>query len=218
MARMARIITSLLLGFLAPLAIFAGGNSEEMNNGSSRPVDGDGTERTVREDADIDKSVLKHLSPVERELVENYGADDEFPVALSEEEWRERLDTFQYHILREKGTERAFTGPLNENKEGGTYYSAATGQPLFHSDTKYDSGTGWPSFYRPIEADAVRYIVDRSFGMVRIEVVDSLSGSHLGHVFTDGPEPTGLRYCLNSASLIFVPEGEDPPPLITDEL
>ncbi|MFW6228854.1 MAG: peptide-methionine (R)-S-oxide reductase MsrB [Alkalispirochaeta sp.] len=151
-------------------------------------------------------------------MVENYGADDEFPVTLSEEEWRERLDTFQYHILREKGTERAFTGPLNENKEGGTYYSAATGQPLFHSDTKYDSGTGWPSFYRPIEADAVRYIVDRSFGMVRIEVVDSLSGSHLGHVFTDGPEPTGLRYCLNSASLIFVPEGEDPPPLITDEL
>ncbi|MFA7567469.1 MAG: peptide-methionine (R)-S-oxide reductase MsrB, partial [Alkalispirochaeta sp.] len=104
------------------------------------------------------------------------------------------------------------------NKEAGTYYSAATGEPLFSSEAKFDSGTGWPSFFQPLKPDAVRYHVDKSYGMVRVEVVDSLSGSHLGHVFTDGPEPTGLRYCLNSASLVFVPEGEEPPPLITDEL
>jgi methionine-R-sulfoxide reductase len=215
---MARMTMSLLLGFLVTAAMFAGGNGEENHDGAGRPGGSGVTEGTSREDADIDKAVLKYLSPVERELVENYAAEEDFPVTLSEEEWRERLDTFRYHVLREKGTERAFSGSLYENKEQGTYYSAATGQPLFHSDTKYESGTGWPSFYQPIEADAVRYVVDTSFGMVRIEVVDSLSGSHLGHVFTDGPEPTGLRYCLNSASLIFVPEGEDPPPLITEEL
>jgi len=215
---MARMTLSLLLGFLVSAAVFAGGMGEDTDAGADRSGDTDVTDGTSREDADIDKAVLKYLSPVERELVENYAAGEEFPVTLSEEEWRARLDTFQYHVLREKGTERAFTGALYENKEQGTYYSAATGQPLFHSDTKYESGTGWPSFYQPIEADAVRYVVDTTFGMVRIEVVDSLSGSHLGHVFTDGPEPTGLRYCLNSASLIFVPDGEDPPPLITDEL
>lgn len=137
-----------------------------------------------------------------------------FPVRLTEAEWRSRLTPEQYYILREAGTERAFTGKLNSNTRRGTYYSAATGQPLFHSDHKYDSGTGWPSFTQAIEPDAVAYIWDTGFFMRRIEVVDSLSGSHLGHVFNDGPQPTGQRYCINSAALIFVPEGEEAPPIL----
>lgn len=132
----------------------------------------------------------------------------DFPVKMSEEEWRALLDPFIYNILREAGTEQAFTGRYDDFYEKGTYYSAATGQPLFGSDTKYKSGTGWPSFQEPISNDAVVLNVDKRYGMVRVEVVDSLSGSHLGHVFEDGPDPGGLRYCLNSASLIFVADGE----------
>ncbi len=141
----------------------------------------------------------------------------DWPVRLSQDEWRKRLSPLQYHVLREKGTERAFTGEYDKNHSEGTYYSAATGQPLFSSKAKFDSGTGWPSFYEPISPDAVKYIRDESYGMVRIEVVDSLSGSHLGHVFPDGPEPTGLRYCMNSASLLFVPEGGKPPEILRGE-
>jgi methionine-R-sulfoxide reductase len=141
-----------------------------------------------------------------------YQDGEEIPLEmqLSDEEWQQRLSPEQYNVLREKGTERAFTGKYWDNKQKGTYYSAASGQPLFSSETKYESGTGWPSFYQPIDPDAVTYIRDGKFGWDRVEVVDSKSGSHLGHVFNDGPEPTGLRYCLNSVSLIFVPEGEDP--------
>ncbi|MCX7788429.1 MAG: peptide-methionine (R)-S-oxide reductase MsrB [Spirochaetes bacterium] len=128
---------------------------------------------------------------------------------LSESQWKERLTPEQYYILRQRGTERAFTGALYKNSEKGTYISAATGQPLFHSTSKYDSGSGWPSFWEPIDPDAVRYRVDFVLGYPRVEVVDSLSGSHLGHVFGDGPMPTGLRYCINSAALIFVPEGQE---------
>lgn len=141
-----------------------------------------------------------------------------YEVQLTDAEWRERLTPEQYHILREKGTERAFTGELNNNKKKGVYYSAATGQPLFTSETKFDSGTGWPSFYAPINKEAVVLEEDLSYGMKRIEVLDSKSGSHLGHVFQDGPKPTGLRYCLNSAALIFVPEGEEPPQIVKDYL
>ncbi len=159
----------------------------------------------------MQERLLQRLSPAERELAENWYAPEQWPVQLTVDEWRARLTPKQFHVLREHGTERAFTGSLYENTAAGTYHSAATGQPLFHSATKYDSGSGWPSYYQPIEPDAVRYRVDSSFGMVRLEVVDSLSGSHLGHVFPDGPEPTGLRYCINSAALVFVPEGEEPP-------
>lgn len=141
-----------------------------------------------------------------------------YEVQLTDAEWRERLTPEQYHILREKGTEHAFTGELNNNKKKGVYYSAATGQPLFTSETKFDSGTGWPSFYAPINKEAVVLEEDLSYGMKRIEVLDSKSGSHLGHVFQDGPKPTGLRYCLNSAALIFVPEGEEPPQIVKDYL
>ena len=142
----------------------------------------------------------------------------EYPVARTDEEWKKLLSPSRYKILRGKGTERAFSGEYDKNYEDGTYYSAATGQPLFSSKAKFNSGTGWPSFYAPVEADAVMLKEDNSWFTKRVEVLDSSSGSHLGHVFNDGPEPTGLRYCLNSASLIFVPEGAEPPQLVLDYL
>lgn len=130
-----------------------------------------------------------------------------YPMQLSEAQWKEKLTKEQYHVLREKGTEYPGTGKYDHFYKKGTYYSAASLQPLFSSDHKFDSGTGWPSFYAAISPDAVKLVRDSSGGDDRWEVVDSQSGSHLGHVFDDGPAPTGKRYCMNSAALIFVPEG-----------
>lgn len=124
---------------------------------------------------------------------------------LPEQEWRERLTPEQYRVLRQGGTEAPFTGALLGNKAEGEYRCAGCGESLFASDGKYDSGSGWPSFIRPLDQQAVAEIDDQSHGMRRTEVRCAKCGGHLGHVFPDGPEPTGLRYCINSAALDFAP-------------
>lgn len=129
--------------------------------------------------------------------------DDEQLNAMTEEDWRARLGPERYHVLRQAGTEPAWTGALLHNKDDGIYRCGACGNELFVSDTKYESGSGWPSFYEPIRPGAVTERVDTSHGMVRTEVLCGRCGSHLGHVFPDGPRPTGMRYCMNSLALEF---------------
>ena len=134
---------------------------------------------------------------------------DDISGDISDGEWRRILSSEQYEVLRRKGTERAFTGKYYNSKEKGVYRCAGCGTPLFDSDAKYDSGTGWPSYYQPISERAVRTEEDRSHGMVRTEVLCAECGGHLGHVFPDGPQPTGQRYCINSVSLDFEAEARN---------
>ena len=127
-------------------------------------------------------------------------------VVKSEEEWRSLLSSEQYEVLRRKGTERPWSGKYVANHDDGTYHCAACGATLFNSATKYESGSGWPSFTEPAVADAVELVEDSTHGMVRTEVVCRRCGGHLGHVFDDGPQPTGQRFCMNSLSLDFTPD------------
>jgi len=131
---------------------------------------------------------------------------EDLPVNLSDKEWKQRLSEEQFRVLRQQGTERAFTGKYDLHFENGTYSCAGCGTLLFTSDSKFDSGCGWPAFYQKADTGKIVERIDRSFGMIRTEVLCGSCGGHLGHVFPDGPRPTGMRYCINSAALDFKEE------------
>ena len=174
-----------MLSFIAVLLLFSCNQSQQQMTGS------DGAK------------VVQVKSP------EILVVNDSVPVIVkSEEEWKSELSEMEYYVLREKGTERAFTGDLLKNKEEGVYICAACGLPLFESTTKFKSGTGWPSFWEPIKEEHIEEENDFAYGMKRVEVLCAACNGHLGHVFEDGPQPTGLRYCINSVSLDFVKKEE----------
>jgi peptide-methionine (R)-S-oxide reductase len=152
---------------------------------------------------------LTGLAALQWRMEMDAKAEARFEITKSDEEWRRQLSPEQFNVLRKHGTERAGTSPLDKEKRKGTFVCAGCDLPLFASDTKYESGTGWPSFYQPL-ANAVGTSSDRSWFMTRTEVHCRRCGGHLGHVFDDGPPPTGKRYCMNGIAMKFVPEGEAP--------
>ncbi len=165
---------------------------------------GAGKRREMSEEADVMDT--KKAGGVMGDGVEHRAEAEQLPA--SDEEWRRRLSPEQFEVLRNKGTERAFTGKYAFTKDRGIYRCAACGAELFRSGAKYDSGTGWPSFFEPIAREAVELHEDGSFGMRRTEVTCARCGGHLGHLFDDGPQPTGERYCMNSISLELEPWNE----------
>lgn len=132
--------------------------------------------------------------------------DSKYPIKKSDEQWRAELDTMQYQVARHAATERAFTGKYWDHFEAGHYNCVGCGTPLFEADTKFDAGCGWPSYWAPVNSAVVERVVDKTHGMVRVEVRCNNCGSHLGHVFPDGPDPTGERFCINSAAIDFAPK------------
>ena len=191
---------------LSALTLSVGCENNPGARPEATPVEATSTRAISADDPSLEPPALEKGVSIQGAL--SQFADPEDRVSLTPEEWKKRLTEKEFYILREGGTERAFTGDLLDNKGTGIYTCAACGAPLFSSETKYKSGTGWPSFYTPIQEGRVGEEVDRTLGMTRTEVHCARCGGHLGHVFPDGPKPTGLRYCINSVSLDFVPTEE----------